>query len=751
MCPAAPICGSLGISQACGKVESVEVDEANQCYKLTMEGDALHGYGGFEAGDYVRCQRYTLSGVRGYWVQVGAVEQGGKVVCIPFSEFEGKTIKTQGCTDESGLKYDADQVIESDRLYTDDELLTDADGNHIVNAYGLILTSRSASDEADAEQAGSEELGVGSYAETGETAEAVAEETLSTQSLSADATPNSTLQTSNSIDTGYTIAYTLHDADGNTLTTDDAETALVTATTDYAMIAPVKGDDLVQYGSATNERRRTAVFIHASEDGAPAVDILMNITGKTFAGCLSVRLGGDLPGTDQGVGLYAKNGHILAVKDNGTVIYQFKPDGAFSLGNGKIVYDPETDRITLTGVTLSWADITDTADLTDSISKAQETADKAQTAASDAQSTADDAQSTADKAQSAADKAQETANDANGHAQDNYESIRDLNTAIEGKADKADIPTIPAFVTDWNTNATQISGTAIATPQAAIGTKDAAGKFTGIVMGSQTEGEGYQLAAYDKDEAKVVIDPVTGKYLFSGKLVSTEGEIGGFTINGDYLGTTVTDPGQSDPEETTGTAYISSDGVAKFAGKAVVSITPSADPDNGGNVLSVYGGETYLCGHGYWNGKAYDYTDRSADGYGIEPTYHALTAYGNVHIDAPFIRLTRKIKASPYYGAPQIMGFARRITDVSEDTVLDYYHDIVKCNADIALTFRQRADNAPYQNKEYTIIGIGHAIKIKSSYGAYLYVDGATDGVAEATFTNRILHIIHSGYLTYIK
>lgn len=101
------ICGSLGISQACGKVKEVQSDSTN--YYLIMEGEETHGYGGFAAKDFIRCQRWTGNGLKGYWVKVnflGDNENGHQnVLAISKSEFKGVI------NQDNGTK--ADNVSES--------------------------------------------------------------------------------------------------------------------------------------------------------------------------------------------------------------------------------------------------------------------------------------------------------------------------------------------------------------------------------------------------------------------------------------------------------------------------------------------------------------------------------------------------------------------------------------------------------------------------------------------------------------
>ena len=101
------ICGSLGISQACGKVKEVQSDSTN--YYLIMEGEETHGYGGFAAKDFIRCQRWTGNGLKGYWVKVNFLGDNGNghqnVLAISKSEFKGVI------NQDNGTK--ADNVSES--------------------------------------------------------------------------------------------------------------------------------------------------------------------------------------------------------------------------------------------------------------------------------------------------------------------------------------------------------------------------------------------------------------------------------------------------------------------------------------------------------------------------------------------------------------------------------------------------------------------------------------------------------------
>lgn len=128
------------------------------------------------------------------------------------------------------------------------------------------------------------------------------------------------------------------------------------------MITPVVGDEIIQFGNSKIADRQSAVYIHADEGGQPAIDILFGISTRSFAGCVKTRIGGDIPGGDGAKGFYCENGMIKCVDDTGSLIYEFKPDGSFSLGKRKIVYDPKEDKLKFgAGVTLTWDNIADDA------------------------------------------------------------------------------------------------------------------------------------------------------------------------------------------------------------------------------------------------------------------------------------------------------------------------------------------------------------------------------------------------------
>lgn len=260
------ICGALGISQACGRVKSVDGDATN--YYLVLEGDDTHGYGGFQANDYIRCQRWTSNGARGYWVRVSFIGStaGGhnNVLAINRSEFDAAIVEPHAGEVNA---YDHVQEVTAQvaQLVTDDRtaLITADDGTSLLLA-------------------------------------------------------------------------------------DDSDTTVT-----GLMVRPEVGDELVQYGNATDPTRQSAIYIHANGTGQPAIDLLTGITSKSFVGCLACRLGGYLP--TGGFGLYAKNGQIISLSPDGqTTHYSLNPDGSFSLGQGAIEYDGKGDVTIGNNVTIKW-------------------------------------------------------------------------------------------------------------------------------------------------------------------------------------------------------------------------------------------------------------------------------------------------------------------------------------------------------------------------------------------------------------
>lgn len=229
------ICGSLGISQACGKVKEVSLrtdEHGKQYYLIKLEGEATHGYGGFVKNDLIRCQRVEVGsdgvtkGIKGYWVKIESANMKEGWFTVMASEFLGE-IK-QGKETE---------WVESN---------------------------------------------------------------------------------------------------------------------DVPMNLPAAGDEIVQYGNITEPSRQNAIYLHATENGVPTIDLLNGVNSKSFSGKIVASLGRIPDGG--GFGLYLKNGTIISLNSNsGKYNYHFNENGSFSLGQGAIDYDPKTGVVTIgSEVVIKW-------------------------------------------------------------------------------------------------------------------------------------------------------------------------------------------------------------------------------------------------------------------------------------------------------------------------------------------------------------------------------------------------------------
>lgn len=229
------ICGSLGISQACGKVKEVSLrtdEHGNQYYLIKLEGEATHGYGGFVKNDLIRCQRVEVGsdgvtkGIKGYWVKIESANMKEGWFTVMASEFVGEIMQEE----ES-------EFVESN---------------------------------------------------------------------------------------------------------------------DVPMNLPAAGDEIVQYGNITEPSRQNAIYLHATENGVPTIDLLNGVNSKSFSGKIVASLGRIPDGG--GFGLYLKNGTIISLNSNsGKYNYHFKENGSFSLGQGAIDYDPATGVVTIgSDVVIKW-------------------------------------------------------------------------------------------------------------------------------------------------------------------------------------------------------------------------------------------------------------------------------------------------------------------------------------------------------------------------------------------------------------
>lgn len=76
------IIGSLGISQACGKIATVTLSEDGTEYLITLEDETMS----FVAHDFMRCQTYTGTKQTFYHVEISSVVED--VIHVPVSEFD---------------------------------------------------------------------------------------------------------------------------------------------------------------------------------------------------------------------------------------------------------------------------------------------------------------------------------------------------------------------------------------------------------------------------------------------------------------------------------------------------------------------------------------------------------------------------------------------------------------------------------------------------------------------------------------
>lgn len=229
------ICGSLGISQACGKVKEVSLrtdEHGNQYYLIKLEGEATHGYGGFVKNDLIRCQRVEVGsdgvtkGIKGYWVKIESANMKEGWFTVMASEFVGEIYQN-----------------------------------------------------------------------------------------------------------------------------DDTEKVL---NNDVPMNLPAAGDEIVQYGNTTEPSRQNAIYLHATENGVPTIDLLNGVNSKSFSDKMVCSLG-RIPNSEA-FGLYMRKGTIVSFDDEtGKDNYIFDHDGYFDLGRGAITYNPATGVVTIgSDVVIKW-------------------------------------------------------------------------------------------------------------------------------------------------------------------------------------------------------------------------------------------------------------------------------------------------------------------------------------------------------------------------------------------------------------
>lgn len=78
--------GALGITQACGKIQSAGLDDNKENWLITIEDEMS-----FVAHDIIRCQNWTGNGIKGYWVEISEIRKidGVDTIVVPVSEFTG--------------------------------------------------------------------------------------------------------------------------------------------------------------------------------------------------------------------------------------------------------------------------------------------------------------------------------------------------------------------------------------------------------------------------------------------------------------------------------------------------------------------------------------------------------------------------------------------------------------------------------------------------------------------------------------
>lgn len=141
---------------------------------------------------------------------------------------------------------------------------------------------------------------------------------------------------------------------------------------------PEVGDEIVQFGNETDTARQSAIYMHADENGQPAIDIMFGINSKDWTNKVKVKLGGDIPGTDGLKGFFVENGMIKGTDETGHVTYCIYPDGTAEFADKAAIFKPDKSghiaggniswhwdeaaqkyRCTLSDVILSWENLSD--------------------------------------------------------------------------------------------------------------------------------------------------------------------------------------------------------------------------------------------------------------------------------------------------------------------------------------------------------------------------------------------------------
>lgn len=108
---------------------------------------------------------------------------------------------------------------------------------------------------------------------------------------------------------------------------------------------PEPGDDIIQFGNSSRAEeykgRHSAIYLHTDESGQPAIDLLEGIYSKDWSNCITTRIGGAIPGTEDKRGFYTVNGMIKAVDAGGSTMYYINPDGEASFAQNAALFKPD--------------------------------------------------------------------------------------------------------------------------------------------------------------------------------------------------------------------------------------------------------------------------------------------------------------------------------------------------------------------------------------------------------------------------
>ncbi|MCC8188386.1 MAG: collagen-like protein [Bacteroides sp.] len=283
---------------------------------------------------------------------------------------------------------------------------------------------------------------------------------------------------------------------------------------------PQAGDELVQFGNRIDKHRQSAIYLHADENGIPAVDVMMGITSKDWSKCVKMRMGGGLPDAPSDWnGLYCENGTIKAVDEDQNEIYMLRPDGSGFVARGNIRWDAEGNGAIFNDaivwdengfrfgpdISLSWNNLAEDAKVNLKGEKGEK-----------------------------GDPGEDGANGKDG--MDGKDGADGRNGEDGKDANLLD------WVEDWDGSNTYIDGKKLLTGRIFGGKQESDGSLTGVAMGyevfrnknNQTCSGIFGLV---KDEPKFILDPQHNDYQFRGAVYAEEGTIGDLEIsNGEVIG-----------------------------------------------------------------------------------------------------------------------------------------------------------------------------------------------------------------------